>query len=141
MNCPNEQRVIAAIRVGGLGPELRKHVEQCPACEETARIAGAVAGSTIAMSIHRGDARILWLLAAERRQAEAERKLGRVVVAARLIAALAFLIAAAVRIVTAGGPPAGLLGVENNVGPVFLIAAAFVFLVVWTAQARGRSST
>ena len=46
--------------------------------------------------------------------------------------------AAMLWVVLLGGSANALLGASGKVGPVFLLAAAFVVFVVWTAPVRGR---
>jgi hypothetical protein len=140
MTCPRKEDVSLAVKRGEITPEIERHVTDCAECSESVRISSALLASSEHVKIERADARIIWLLAAERRQADTEQKFNRVI---RLVPGLAAMIVAAaatIWVVLFGGSADALLGASGRVGPVFLIAAAFVVLVVWTAPSRGRSS-
>jgi hypothetical protein len=113
------------------------HVEQCAVCAEAVRIGNALNSTTTQAVIEPADARILWLLAAERRYALAEQRLARLTRLIPLVAVVAVIVAAGLRALLSGGSPVdGLLGAGARVGPVFLVALAFVIVVVWTTPGR-----
>lgn len=137
MICPRESECIRAANSGRISPEVVGHIKQCAACAEAVRIAGVLNSTATEAMIEPADARILWLLAAERRYAVAEQRLARLTKSIPLVAAIVVIIAAVVRALLSGGSPVdGLLGATGRVGPVFLIALAFVIVVVWTAPGR-----
>jgi hypothetical protein len=139
MTCPEEQEVLRALQHGSVTAELERHVAECAKCAASVRISSALLASAGEVKVDQGDARIIWLLAAERRHAETEKKLARVI---RLVPAMTAMIvagAAMLWVVLLGGSANALLGASGKVGPVFLLAAAFVVFVVWTAPVRGRS--
>jgi hypothetical protein len=137
MICPRESECIRAANSGRISPEVAGHLKQCAACAEAVRIADALNSTTTHALIEPADARILWLLAAERRYSVAEQRLARVTRSIPLIAGIVVIIAAVVRALLSGSSPVdGLLGAGAKVGPVFLIALVFVIVVVWTAPGR-----
>jgi hypothetical protein len=141
MTCPRHNEVVRAANSGLVAPEIARHITECVECSETAGIARTLVASAIETKIERGDARILWLLAAERRHAAAEQKLNRVIHLVPALATVIAIVATVIRVVLTGSSPIdGLLGASGKIGPVFLIAAAFVVLLVWTAPMRRRSS-
>lgn len=140
MMCPNQQDVLRAMKRGAMTQEIERHIIECAECAESVRISSALLASAEYVNVERADARIIWLLAAERRHADTEKKFIRVI---RLVPALLAMIVAAaatIWVVLFGGSADALLGASGRIGPVFLIAAAFVVFVVWTAPLSGRSS-
>ena len=141
MTCPRENECIRAVHSGAMAPELARHMGECSDCAEAVRIARTLAASTVETKVQRGDARIVWLLAAERRHADKERKLGRIMSLVPSIVIAAIIAVTAVRTALTGvSPVEGLFGTSDTVAPAFLIAAIFVILVVSTAPLRSRSS-
>lgn len=139
MMCPRESETVRAAKAGRVSPELARHIEHCTVCAEAVRIADALKSTTTQAVIEPADARILWLLAAERRYAAAEQRLARLTWWIPLVAAVVVIIATAVRAVLSGSSPVdGLLGATGRIGPVFLLALAFVVVVVWTAPRPAR---
>jgi hypothetical protein len=142
MTCAHEREVLQAIRAGeAFTPDLQRHLEGCAQCSESLRIARALSLTPAGITIEKGDARILWLLAAERRYAAKERKLQRIM---RMVPAFAILLVIAVTItrvfIWGGSLIDGLLGASGRIGPAFLVSAVFVVILVWTSPVHGRSS-
>ena len=138
--CASEKQILAAMKAGRMTPEMERHVRECAVCSETVQVSSALLSVSSQVKVERGDARIIWLLAAERRHAETEQRLGRVIGMVPVIAAVILAIAAAVWRFLMGGSTDALLGGSGKIGPVFLVAAALVVFVVLTAPVRGRSS-
>jgi hypothetical protein len=140
MTCPNQQDVLQAVKRGTLSAEIERHLAECGECSESVRISNALLASSEHVNIERADARIIWLLAAERRHADTEKKLTCVIRLVPAMVAMILVAATTTWVVLFGGSADALLGGSGRVGPVFLIAVAFVVFVVWTAPLRGRSS-
>jgi hypothetical protein len=141
MTCPREHETVLALKSDVLAPELERHISECASCSEAARIARSLTAIADDVNIERADARILLLLAAERRHAHAEEKLTRITrFVPSLVIAIVVVVTLFRRILTGDSPLAGLLGADPRSAPVFLIAAAFVVVVVWTAPIRGRTN-
>ena len=149
--CPREQQILAALRTGATTSDMQRHLAECSTCAEAARISSALLAcvdakmnsATAQMNVQPGDARIIWLLAAERRHAEKEQKLRRIVGLVPIVALLLIVIATVIFRFVFGGSVDALLGssgTSGRIGPVFLLAVALVVAVVMTAPTRTRSS-
>lgn len=142
MNCARERELLQTLRAGAaFTPEEQRHLEGCAQCAESVRIARALNAVSAVVTIEKGDARILWLLAAERRYAAKEQRLQRIMGIVPMFAVIAVFVATVLRAFLTGDMPIdGLLGASGRIGPAFLVAAVFVVVLVWTSPVRGRSS-
>jgi len=141
MSCSRETETLRAAKTDAITAELQRHLAECAECSDTMRVAIALSTSGGQVPVERGYARIIWLLAAERRHAQAEQKLARVVRFGPVFVVLLVAVVAAVwALLTGHFVTEGLLEGSGKIALVFLIAAVFVVFVVWTAPVRGRSS-